>query len=276
MNREEIVTVLRELNKVTGFRVSLHGEDYGEIAAYPDEPQPFCAYVNRDPDEHRMCVNCDREACEKALEAKETYTYKCRYGLTESVSPLYNFGTLTGYLMIGQTVESEADREKVYGHMLSMCKNAEQAKRTVESLPVINGDMVQSYAKIMTICAQYLTLSNAMPSAKPSVAELAKKYIHDNFARKIGIADVCNHLRCSKSTLLSTFKSKYGITLNNYLTSVRLDAARGFLERSEKNINEISAATGFTDQSYFSKVFSREYGIPPSEYREKTYKEQKR
>ena len=64
----------------------------------------------------------------------------------------------------------------------------------------------------MTICAQYLTLSNAMPGEKPTVAELAKKYISDNIGRKLCISDVCDALGCSKSTLLTAFKSKYGIT----------------------------------------------------------------
>jgi AraC-like DNA-binding protein len=34
----------------------------------------------------------------------------------------------------------------------------------------------------------------------------------------------------------------------------------------ERNIGEIAIATGFSDQSYFSKVFSAKYGMPPSEY----------
>lgn len=275
MNREEIVTVLRELNKITGFRVSLHGDDYAEIAAYPDEPQPFCAFVNRDAEEHKKCVECDTEACVRALEEKDTYIYKCRYGLTESVSPLYNFGTLTGYLMIGQTAECEEDRNNVYQHMLKLSGDETAARSASEKLPVIPADMIQSYAKIMTICAQYLTLSNAMPSAKPTVAELAKKYIHESYTKKIGIGDICNELKCSKSTLLSGFKAKYGVTVNSYINDVRLEAAQGLLERSEKNINEIALACGFSDQSYFSKVFSAKFGIPPSEYRDRAYKEQK-
>lgn len=276
MNREEIISLLRELNKITGFRVSLHGEDYEEIAAYPEESQPFCAYVNRDTEEHKKCISCDMEACKRAKEIKDTYIYKCRYGLTESVSPLYNFGTLTGYLMIGQIVESEEDKRHVFDQAVRLCKSTATANELTRTLPIVNEDMIQSYAKIMTICAQYLTLSNAMPSVKPSAAELAKKYIHENFTHKIGIAEICNHLKCSKSTLLSAFKQKYGVTVNTYINSIRLEAAKGLLEKSEKNINEIALATGFTDQSYFSKVFSGEFGIPPSEYREKLLGEQRK
>jgi hypothetical protein len=36
MNKTEIVTVLYELHKITGFRISLHGADYTEIAAFPE------------------------------------------------------------------------------------------------------------------------------------------------------------------------------------------------------------------------------------------------
>ena len=38
------------------------------------------------------------------------------------------------------------------------------------------------------------------------------------------------------------------------------------LKIGDRNIGEIAIETGFSDQSYFSKVFSAKYGIPPSEY----------
>ena len=109
MNKQEIVTVLEELNKITGFRISLHDKDYREIAAYPQKMNAFCARVGADATEHKMCMECDRAACIEAEKNRETYIYKCRHGLTEAVSPLYNFGTLTGYLMMGQFAIKSVD-----------------------------------------------------------------------------------------------------------------------------------------------------------------------
>jgi AraC-like DNA-binding protein len=106
-----------------------------------------------------------------------------------------------------------------------------------------------------------------MPSEKPTVAELAKKFISDNIGRKLCISDICDELGCSKSTLLTTFKNKYGITVNTYITEQRLNKANHLLLEGNLTISEIAAETGFSDQSYFSKVFSAKYGIPPSEYR---------
>ena len=52
MTKDEIISVLAELYKITGFRVSLHGADYSEIAAYPTEKREFCRMVHKNPEEY--------------------------------------------------------------------------------------------------------------------------------------------------------------------------------------------------------------------------------
>lgn len=265
MTREEIISVLAELYKITGFRVSLHGADYSEIAAYPAEKREFCRMVHNDPSEYEKCVACDKAACKKALAEKNTHIYTCRYGFTEAVSPLYNFGTLTGFLMMGQIYETDECGKLIHSDAANTALS-EEMRALTNDIPLVNTDMVSSYVKIMTICAQYLTLSNAIPSTKQTVAEMAKKFIYDNYKYKITIADICDDIGCSKSTLITSFKKEYGTTVNSYITSVRLSEATNMLKMGECNIGEIAAATGFSDQSYFSKVFSARYGVPPSEY----------
>ena len=266
MTKEEIISVLADLYKITGFRVSLHGADYSEIAAFPAEKRRFCQMVHKNPKEYEMCVACDKAACKKALTDKSTHIYTCRYGFTEAVSPLYNFGTLTGFLMMGQIYETDADGCYVHTEVKSVETLGDDMIALANETPLVNTEMVNSYVKIMTICAQYLTLSNAIPSAKPTVAEMAKKFIFDNYKYTITISDICEDIGCSKSTLITCFKKEYGTTVNNYITSVRLNEAVNMLKIGERNIGEIATETGFSDQSYFSKVFSAKYGIPPSEY----------
>ena len=222
--------------------------------------------VHKNPKEYEMCVACDKAACKKALTDKSTHIYTCRYGFTEAVSPLYNFGTLTGFLMMGQIYETDADGCYVHKEVKSVETLGDDMIALANETPLVNTEMVNSYVKIMTICAQYLTLSNAIPSAKPTVAEMAKKFIFDNYKYKITISDICEDIGCSKSTLITCFKKEYGTTVNNYITSVRLNEAVNMLKIGERNIGEIATETGFSDQSYFSKVFSAKYGIPPSEY----------
>ncbi len=272
MNKKEIITVLSELHKITGLRVSLHGTDYSEIAAFPENSLPFCDRIHNLSGQHALCMECDRAACEAALSGRKTHIYKCRFGLCEAVSPLYNFGTLTGFLMMGQIAESERDRAFAQSEAKKLIPEND-VKELANHIHTVSPDMLLSYFKIMTICAQYLTLSNALPSVKPTVAELAKKYINDNLSSKIGINELCEALGCSKSTLMSAFKRSYGVTLNTYITELRLTRAKILLAEGNMSINEIATATGFSDQSYFSKVFSSAHGVSPSEWRAKSASE---
>ena len=220
----------------------------------------------KNPADYEKCVACDKAACKKALSDKTTHIYTCRYGFTEAVSPLYNFGTLTGFLMMGQVYETDKDGGFVHKEVKNVESLGEKMSALAHQAPLVDTDMVRSYVKIMTICAQYLTLSNAIPSAKQTVAQMAKKFIYDNYKSKINISDICDEIGCSKSTLITSFKKEFGTTVNSYITEVRLCEAVNMLRMGECNIGEIATATGFSDQSYFSKVFSAKYGIPPSEY----------
>ncbi len=267
MNHEEIIAVLKDLYTATSFRMSLHDKDFNEIAAYPESRSPFCSFIQSHPTEYRKCRECDENACRSASVRKGALIYKCRYGLTEAISPLYNFGTLTGFLMMGQVADESVSPElmaKRIGHLVS---EREAALKITEEIPTVPNELAESYVRIMTLCARYLTLSNAMTSKKPTIGEAAKKYILENLSEKITIGKICEELGTSKSSLLSVFKKQYGMTVGDFITNSRLDEAKRLLELGEHSINEIAHETGFYDQSYFSKVFSQECGCSPSEYR---------
>ena len=272
MRKQEIVSVLYELHKITGFRMSLHDVDYVEIAAYPKERLPLCERIHKIPKEYEKCLECDRVAFETVLSTKETVIYKCRYGLTEAVSPLYNFGILTGFLMMGQISDGTTDKSDTKSELLKVGISEQEADLILSSTTTVSPDMISSYVKIMTICAQYLTLSNAIPGVNPSIAETAKKYIHENINRKLTIKDICEKVGCSKTTLISAFKREFGETVNTTINRLKLEEAKRLLDLGKASINDISQATGFYDQSYFSKVFSAEYGLTPSEYRKERAK----
>jgi len=265
MKHSEIVSVLKDLYCVTGFRMSLHDKDFNEIAAYPEAVPSFCAYLHRSREEYEKCRECDREACRDAQGRHSAIIYKCRYGLTEAISPLYNFGTLSGFLMMGQVLETGSDTGAATEALSRI--SGDDTERIISEIPRVSREMTETYVRIMTLCARYLTLSNAIRTKKPSIGEAAKKYITENYDTKITVKDICHELGCSKSTLLSSFKRQYGITVGDFITEYRLGEAKRLLECGEQSINEIAHETGFYDQSYFSKVFSSVCGKSPSEYR---------
>ncbi len=267
MDKQEIVAVLKDLYRATHFRMSLHDRDFNEIAAYPSSRQPFCAFLQRDAAELERCLSCDRAACREAQGRRSTTIYKCRYGLTEAISPLYNFGTLTGFLMMGQVLDESESTERLAERIAPLAESRAAADELVRGIPRVSREMCEVYVRIMTLSARYLTLANALPSKNPSLGEAAKRYVAENYARKISIRDICHELDCSKSKLLTCFKRQFGQTVGEFITQYRLNEAKRLLKGGELSINEIAHATGFYDQSYFTKVFSTAFACTPSEYR---------
>lgn len=265
MKKQEIISVLYELHKITGFRMSLHSVDFVEIAAYPEDPLPICARIHGLAGEFEGCRADDKEIFQRVHDTKKTIIYQCRHGLTEAVSPLYNFGILTGYLMMGQICDDKANTDKLLEKLLSL--GISDAEELVSDMRVVPSELINSYVKIMTVCAQYLTLSNAMPGERPTVAEAAKRYIHENIDKKITIKDICDAIACSKTTLISAFKREFGTTVNAAITEAKISEAKKLLIAGTMTVNEVAHATGFYDQSYFSKVFLAAEGISPSDYR---------
>jgi len=71
----------------------------------------------------------------------------------------------------------------------------------------------------------------------------------------------------SVSHLQRLFMKVIGVRPGRYIIQQRLNAACRLLETTDLGINDIAIETGFCDQSHFTKIFKRERGITPGEYR---------
>ena len=80
----------------------------------------------------------------------------------------------------------------------------------------------------------------------------------------------CERERCSERVLRQQFRSQTGMTINQYLRQVRVCHAQYLLKHSRLMISEISMRCGFEDSNYFSVVFSREIGMSPGQWRQRS------
>jgi AraC family transcriptional regulator len=95
----------------------------------------------------------------------------------------------------------------------------------------------------------------------------AKDYIHSNAGEKIDLELLGKVSALSPHHLLRKFRSAYGITPHQYLTSIRLQKAKGLLINSKISITEICNAVGFESLSSFSLLFKKNFSQSPEIYR---------
>lgn len=264
----ELLTVLKELHNISGFRLSIYDTNLHEIAAYPPNLSSFCRLVQENEEVKKGCIKNDADAFEIVKNTQTTYIYHCRFGLYEAVAPLYHFGVLSGYLMMGQTIDTKDNsRAFVLMEASKFIKDKELLEREVKNIPSSSKEQILSCITLMNICAEYISLSNRLNLVDKNLAHTVKKYINQNFASKITLESLSNHFFYSKTTIMNSFKNTYHKSINQYLQETRLDHASDLLKNTDYSIHFIAEQCGFSDQNYFSKVFFKRYRMTPSQYR---------
>ena len=97
----------------------------------------------------------------------------------------------------------------------------------------------------------------------------AKSYIDKNYMRALSLTDMSDYLGINGVYFSTLFKTETGITFKEYLTGIRIEKAKSLLVNEEIKINKVAELTGYGDYRNFCKIFRRETGSSPSEYREK-------
>ncbi len=97
--------------------------------------------------------------------------------------------------------------------------------------------------------------------------ERAAHYFRENYVKNISIEQYAAEHLMSVNWFILSFKNVMKMTPMQYILSLRIAAAKGLLENSNKNINEISDAIGYDNPLYFSRLFKKHTGYSPSQYK---------
>ena len=97
------------------------------------------------------------------------------------------------------------------------------------------------------------------------------KYVTENMSNPdLKIDDIAEAMGMSRSVLYAKIKQSVSMTPIDFVRHIRIMRASELLQQTDDTLASISFEVGFSDPKYFSKVFKKEMGIVPSEYRERT------
>ncbi len=109
--------------------------------------------------------------------------------------------------------------------------------------------------------------SDAENSRESRVMTETCKYVQKNFHRNISIRELAENVSFSPGYFCKLFKKAANTTPAEYIISVRFSNAKLLLSESELTVSQISEMCGFSDASYFSYYFKKNFGMTPGEYR---------
>ena len=127
---------------------------------------------------------------------------------------------------------------------------------------------LKSWLMQMVAAGFMLTGTNlgSIEEYSPLVKQIIQ-YIEENLRSALSVKEIAAALYTSESRIQKAFKTEVGTPLGRYITDRLFFLAEEQLRITNRSIKVISEELGFCDSFYFSRLFTKRYGISPSRYR---------
>jgi len=100
-----------------------------------------------------------------------------------------------------------------------------------------------------------------------AVIKTAISYINAHYMERVTLKEVADHVFLSPAYFSRIFKQKTDMNFSDYLNYVRVEESKKYLLDLEIPLSRIGPMVGFSDQSYFTKVFKKVAHVSPGQYR---------
>lgn len=101
---------------------------------------------------------------------------------------------------------------------------------------------------------------------------IVQKYVEENYAKNITVADVADKVMLSESWFSRQFKKRTGKSFVDYLNEVRITKAVTLLKCTNHLVNDIYEEVGYNSRNYFYVQFKKYMGCSPQQFRENLQK----
>lgn len=119
-----------------------------------------------------------------------------------------------------------------------------------------------------------VSLSESSIAVNDTESDIIKKaisYMNTNFRDKIDLDSISNYIHLNSQYFSRVFKKEIGISYIDYLNSLRVNYACKMLSTTSYPVYRVAVESGFTDPSYFSRVFTKYTQCTPNKYRRTHY-----
>lgn len=209
-------------------------------------------------------------------EKEKALITKLKTGDTEKAKALLN--DLLGYVFFAEGNNLEVVKSRALELSSLLSRAAIEGGATSDSVLKVNNQFLMSLQTIKnlddlcyrlqeTIDVFTDCMFNYIPSKGNEITKKAIRYISKNFVQNLTLDQVAEHVHLNPAYFSTLFKQSTGSSFKEYLNMVRIEESKRLLANTDYSIIDIALATGFEDQSYFSKVFKKYTGLTPKQYR---------
>lgn len=269
-NENRLNKLLQDFYACTKIPVSLYDTKFNCLYTSIEMPT-YCANIRSTKGLEDSCAICDEAHLQEVNKTKKFQIYTCHAGICEVIAPIIFEDIVIAYIMLGRF----RDKERSYSSIQkakAFAKDKEldiQAQRQAfYKLPLFSQDVILASFNVLKSLIRFIWTENLISTHKDLLPQKIANYIEQNLTSDIlSVENICQTFYISKRSLYNIFHTEFQDTFCNYVLKKRLHMAKKILLTTKLTITEISERCGFTDYNYFTRAFTKRYGIPPTKMR---------
>ena len=193
--------------------------------------------------------------------------------MTKPFSTQYLLGRIDAVIKQHRALQKEMLEKLEQGGNIAGLKNMQMIPEPKKTLSQITSEIAEKERedaeKAKTLHESDFAFMASQINDKVTAKIL--KYVTENMGNPdLKIDDIAEAMGMSRSVLYAKIKQSVSMTPIDFVRHIRIMRASELLQQTDDTLASISFEVGFSDPKYFSKVFKKEMGIVPSEYRERT------
>lgn len=267
LEQEKLCKILMDFYTLSHVRIVIYDSEFVRIAAYPEQSCDFCKLIKQNSVSKQLCRKDEISACKICSKKNSLYIYKCHAGLIEAVAPIKMNDLTLGYIMLGQLLHNESDENEILSYASQYISDERHLNKSFHKLKVRNNKQIEAMADIMNACTNYLWITELIKIDSGNQIYLLTDYINNNICEDLSVDKLCSVLNVSRIRLYDMAHKYYGMSVAKYIRQKRISIAAKYLAENGCAISEAAQNAGFYDYNYFSKVFKKETGMTPTEYK---------
>ena len=174
---KDLKSILKSFYLLSGMNMTIFDVNQNVVISYPDKKCPLCHLLEKYEGARNKCTQCDLNAMEHVFHSTEIYIYKCWCGLFEAIMPLYTYGQLSGYLMLGQAIDADEDTSDVVMHASHYIHDSKSLQEAMFRTSKHTKTQIKALGELVDICAEYLSLTNTVSVSSSDLAEAIQSYL---------------------------------------------------------------------------------------------------
>jgi len=229
----------------------------------------FCGLLRDLLNYRSVCLALDRRKRAEARAACDLIAYECHGGMTEAIMPVLAGGKVIGYVMIGQ-FRSGRSRSVPAAVMRKWRRTGlrRELQAAFESVPYVEPAKLAHVLAVFKRLVELIVAQRMIRVQGRDVLRPVLDHLQEHMDGTLSLRDAASLCGRSPSSVSHLFRKTMGVSFKQYQVAQKLGHAEQLLRADPAmTVREAAFRVGYADPLYFSRLFRRHRGCPPSRVR---------